>query len=75
MSRSFRNPAPVATDESPVLRQSAHDLLDELLDQLMEHGFFGTGTLELASQNGRPCKCQADVRRKLRPRNRQYAMK
>ncbi len=49
------------------VRANAHRLLDSVLDEVLEQGFFGGATLDLASQNGNLCKCEADIRRRLRP--------
>lgn len=48
-------------------RAAAHELLDQMLDQVLAAGFFGVGTMEVGCQNGKLSKCEADVRRKLRP--------
>lgn len=63
-----RSGMPSAQMES--VRATAHRLLDNVLDQILEQDFFGAATLDLASQNGKLCKCEADVRRHLRTPNR-----
>ncbi len=69
MSGSIANAAaPVVHNVAQ--RSAAHELLEELLDALTVEGYFGVGTLELGSQNGKICKCEADARRRLRPRTR-----
>lgn len=67
MSSQSSTASSVKSDSVDDVRRTAHRLLDDVLDHVLEQGFFGGATLELASQNGKLCKCEADVRRRLRP--------
>lgn len=69
MSLPYNNRAGMASEQIASVRASAHQLLDNVLDQILEQHFFGAATLDLASQNGKLCKCEADVRRHLRTPN------